>query len=341
VLYSFRGQFAGDGQVSETSLVFDSAGNLYGTTLGGGGSANCGTAGCGTVFELSPPSFSGDPWIETVLYAFQSGTDGFGPLSSLLFDGAGNLYGTTLEGGGIGCGGIGCGTVFELSPPTAPGGSWTETVIYRFQGERDGAAPLGNLAIDAEGNLYGVTGGDGKCNSCGTSFKLTPPAVSGGTWSKHVLHYFQSNSSDGLSPAAGPTLHQGLYGTTEFGGQLGQGTVYQLAPGTGVPTETVLSNFGNNTADMQPAAGVVFDLAGNLYGTNTGGTSLTGTVFQLQPPSQSGGNWTETVLHTFTDGPDGGWPTGTLLRGKHAFYGTTFAGGDSICNCGVVFAVTR
>ncbi len=92
---------------------------------------------------------------------------------------------------------------------------------------------------------------------------------------------------------------------------------------------------------MQPAAGVVFDLAGNLYGTNTGGTALTGTVFQLQPPSQSGGDWTETVLHTFTDGPDGGWPTGTLMRGKLAFYGTTFAGGDSICNCGVVFAVTR
>jgi len=342
VLYSFQGAGAGDGGGPGTPLVFDGLGNLYGTTGGGGAlSANCPFGGCGTVFELA---FDGGAWSETVLYSFQSGTDGFSPQSNLVFDKTGNLYGTTAGGGGTGCGGIGCGTVFELSPPTAQGGAWTENILYAFQAGQDGFIPAGNLAIDARGNLYGITEGDGKCTSCGTVFKLIPPTVSGGAWSKHVLHYFQDNSSDGQTPIAGPALHQGLYGTTDLGGALGQGTVYQLTPGAVGVTETVLYSFGSNVSDVQPFAGVVFDQAGNLYGTTSGGGNLTGTVFQLQPPSQSGGSWTEAVLHTFTGGPDGGGPYGTLLVRGHALYGTTAAGGNSKCGvsvgCGVVFSIS-
>jgi hypothetical protein len=347
VLYSFQGQLTGDGANSQTPLVFDAAGNLYGTTLNGGvAGPGCGSGGCGTVFELVPPTFPGDPWSETVIHAFQSGADGAGPFSNMVFDRAGNLYGTTVSGGGTGCGGGGCGTSFELSPPAVAGEPWTEKILYVFQGGLDGAFPAGNLAIDATGNLYETTEGDGKCTPCGTVFKLTPPAVSGGSWSKHVLYYFQNNSSDGQSPTAGLAIHQGLYGTTELGGTLGQGIVYQLTSGAvGVVTETVLYSFGSNASDVQPFAGVVFDHAGNLYGTTSGGGNLTGTVFQLQPPSQSGGNWTETVLHTFTRGPDGGGPYGKLLVGKgHALYGTTAAGGNSKCGisggCGVVFSIS-
>jgi uncharacterized repeat protein (TIGR03803 family) len=279
------------------------------------------------------------------LRSFQSGIDGAYPASNLVFDRSGNLYGTTSRGGG--CGGVGCGTVFELSPPTAPGGAWTEQVIYSFQGGRDGASPVGNLAIDAKGNLYGVTAGSGKCTFCGTVFKLVPPTVSGGAWTEHIVDYFQNNSSDGMGPAAGPTRHEGLYGTTQFGGQLGQGTVYQVTAGAGGPTETVLYSFGSDPADVEPLAGVIFDKAGNLYGSASGsGSGQGGTVFELQPPSQTGGNWTEIVLHTFTGGTDGLLPMGLLLRRAGTLYGTTGlggGGGGTTCGstgCGVVFAIT-
>src|SRR5260370_822387 len=168
---------------------------------------------------------------EHVLYTFHGGArgaDGAVPNAGVITDAFGNLFGTTGGGGGSGCGGTGCGTVFELSPPTAPGGTWIENIIYKFQGGLDGFIPAGNLAIDASGNLYGITEGDGKCTSCGTVFKLIPPTVSGGAWSKHVLHYFQNNSSAGQTPIAGPVLHQRLYGTTDLGATLGQETVYKL-----------------------------------------------------------------------------------------------------------------
>jgi uncharacterized repeat protein (TIGR03803 family) len=169
---------------SPTGLIFDAAGNLYGTTYSaGGGSCNVeGEAGCGNVFELTPKS--GGVWTEKVLYSFKNnGKDGNYPSAGLIFDGAGNLYGTTIYGGSGKCesgdgGIIGCGTVFELTPKA--GGGWTEKVLHSFRPNGgDGWWPVANVISDAAGNLYGTTFGGGdvpECSGdgCGTVFELTP-----------------------------------------------------------------------------------------------------------------------------------------------------------------------
>jgi uncharacterized repeat protein (TIGR03803 family) len=155
VLHSFNG---GDGANPAAGLIFDAAGNLYGTTTGGG------TSGYGTVFELTP--MGGGGWTETILYSFGNGTDGAIPYAGLIFDAAGNLYGTTFGGGPYG----GAGTVFELTPTA--GGGWTETVLHSFNGG-DGANPVAGLIFDAAGNLYGTTTGGGTYGG-GTAFELSP-----------------------------------------------------------------------------------------------------------------------------------------------------------------------
>jgi uncharacterized repeat protein (TIGR03803 family) len=336
VLYSFQG--GADGVNPSTNLVFDASGNLYGSTLQGGASTTCNN--CGVIFELSPPSGSG-PWTESILYTFQGGPDGHFPSSGLIFDRFGRLYGTTSEGGGTGCGGLGCGTVFQLSPPVRPSAPWTETVLWAFGGNEDGSDPAGNLAIDLNGNLYGITSDGGSCSSCGTVFKLSPPVVTG-PWVKHVLHYFGDHSGDGVLPVSGPTIHEGVFGTTWMGGQLGVGTAYKIDGGGGL-VESVIYSFGSSSADTNPSGGLAFDHAGNAYGTNSGGSSFTGTVFQLQP--QNNGDWIENILYVFGDANDGGAPRGALLLGARGIYGTTSFGGNSTCSdflggCGVVFAIT-
>jgi uncharacterized repeat protein (TIGR03803 family) len=178
VLYSFQG--GSDGQQPVGGVVFDTRGNLYGATTQGG-SASCG--GCGTVYQLSK---QGGTWTEAVLHVFNQRNDGQTPVGGVLIDRAGNLYGTTAYGGAGGCTllgkPVGCGIVFELTPPTKPGGSWTETILYSFQGGKDGYFPWGNLVLDGDGNIYGATqfgGGYGSCNGlypyCGTVFRLTRP----------------------------------------------------------------------------------------------------------------------------------------------------------------------
>jgi uncharacterized repeat protein (TIGR03803 family) len=173
LLYSFGGGSAGDGPFSV--LVADSAGNLYGTTKGGGNS-ECGGTGCGVVFELSP--HSGGEWTENVLYTFCSQSncaDGVEPLDGpLVRDAAGNLYGTAYFGGDLSnCNGAGCGVVFKLDP------SGKETVLHTFTGGADGAFPWAGLTTDASGNFYGVTAGGGDTNcfhpeGCGVVFRITP-----------------------------------------------------------------------------------------------------------------------------------------------------------------------
>ena len=162
VLYRFPG--GTDGAFPLAGLIRDTGGNLYGTTLNGGGTG-CGGSGCGTVFKLGPDGK------ETVMHAFGGGTDGAFPQASVIRDSKGNLYGTTSEGGGAGCGGLGCGTVFKLDR------TGTETVLYRFTGESDGSIPKASLLLDASGNLYGTTvdGGGNICGSrqCGVVFKIT------------------------------------------------------------------------------------------------------------------------------------------------------------------------
>ena len=223
VLHNFNGS---DGSASRSGLIFDAAGNLYGTTYTGG------TYNYGTVFELSPMVDGG--WSETVLHNFNNnGSDGWGPLSALTFDAAGNLYGTTAQGGTYSCGKLGCGTVFELSP--MPGGGWMETVLYSFGNGTDGVYPIyGALIFDAAGNLYGTTssGGTHNCQGiggCGTVFKLSP------TGTETVLYSFDHYDGDWAGLIFDATGN--LYGTTEYGGTNqcdgplpGCGTVFELSP---------------------------------------------------------------------------------------------------------------
>lgn len=219
ILYGFQG--SPDGAWPAANLVLDAKGDLFSTTAQGG-TGSCGR-GCGTIFELNPPTAQGQPWTETVLYSFQGGDDGWSPNGVILGkDGA--LYGTTQWGGnGSDCSdGGGCGTAFKLSPPSVKGAAWTETILYRFQGGTDGSYPVGNLVVDSQGRLYGTTsygGSQGQnCSpvGCGTIFALLPQ---GNTWAEEVVYRFEHNAG-GFSPEAGLTLGENgeLYGTASAGG---------------------------------------------------------------------------------------------------------------------------
>jgi uncharacterized repeat protein (TIGR03803 family) len=176
VLYSFLGP--PDGATLQGSLVADASGNLYGTT-GGGVSTTC----CGTVFELSPPATAGGAWTETILHTFQESDDGQFPSGTLIFDKLGNLYGTTEKGGSAGL-----GSVFELSPPSTPGGAWTETILWGFPTASGGEEPSGKLVMDKNGNLYGTTAEGGDPYGGGSAFELLAPKTAGEPWSYKVLY---------------------------------------------------------------------------------------------------------------------------------------------------------
>src|ERR1019366_4407129 len=203
---------------------------------------------------------------DNVLHNFNNdGTDGVNPQADLIFDAAGNLYGTTSQGGTSDA-----GTAFELTP--AAGGTWTEKVLWSFGTGMDGANPLAGLIFDGAGNLYGTTYNGGTSNS-GTVFELTPAA--GGTWTEKVLYGFDGGANGG-DPSAGLIFDAAgnLYGTTSFGGPYNHGTVFELMPaGGGSWTEQVLHNFGSGTDGISPLAGLIFDGAGNLYGTTYHGGS--------------------------------------------------------------------
>src|SRR6202521_4629703 len=190
----------------------------------------------------------------TVLHNFGKGKDGSGSVASLIFDSAGNLYGTTEYGGPYNY-----GMVFELTPKA--GGGWTEKVLHNFNNNgKDGGNPAGGLIIDATVNVYVTTAGGG-IHGSGTVFELTPKA--GGGWTEKVLHNFNNNGKDGGNPAGGLIFDAtgNLYGTTAGGGIHGSGTVFELTPKAGGGwTEKVLHNFNNNGKDgTAPPAGVIFD----------------------------------------------------------------------------------
>ena len=329
VLHSFLNNGT-DGNSPDAGLIRDAAGNLYGTTHWGGTVSSCPT-GCGTVFELTPAA--GGTWTEKVLYSFSGGADGTAPYAGLIFDAAGNPYGTTSQGGSYDY-----GTVFELTP--TGGGTWTEKVLHSFNYATDGANPYAGLIFDAAGNLYGMTVLGGLFNG-GTVFELTPAV--GGSWTESVLHNFGSGT-DGANPYAGTLVFDAagnLYGTTESGGTSNYGTAFELKPAAGGTwTEKVLHNFNNDGADgADPVAGLVFDAAGNLYGTTeSGGPYNWGTVFELTPTA--GGTWTEQVLRNFNnDGTDGFLPSaGLSFDAAGNLYGTTFYGGTY--GGGTVFELT-
>jgi uncharacterized repeat protein (TIGR03803 family) len=353
VLHRFSGGGT-DGSVPLAGLTFDGAGNLYGTTSNGGPKTagdNCG-AGCGTVFKLSPKSGGG--WTYSIIYFFkgQGVGDGLGPNTNLVFDGSGNLYGTTSEGGTQNL-----GAVFELSPS---GGGWSESVLYSFAGSSAGQYPFGGLIFDGSGNLYGTTSGGGSAaptcgTGCGVVYELSPGS---GGWSETVLHPF--NGTDGFGPT-GNLIFDGsgnLYGVTQNGGSVtnacsgaGCGVVYELSPASGGWSETVLHNFTQNPNGLgtfggsDPSSSLTFDSAGNLYGTafygglQKGPGVNSGVAYKLSPGA---GGWTETVLHAFFGGAAGSGPTsGLTFDGSGHIYGTTQDSSHTTNgSVGIVFEIT-
>jgi uncharacterized repeat protein (TIGR03803 family) len=319
VLYSFTG--GSDGAFPEGGLIFDTAGNLYGTTIHGGASED------GTIFQLAAPATPGGTRTLNVLHNFIGHTDGEYSLGSLTFDRAGNLYGPTLFGGRFGG-----GTVFQLAAPATRGGSWTLNVLHSFKGVKDGIDPLGTLLIDGKGALYGTT-------YSGTVFKEVPPAPGHTAWTLKVLYSFDSVFGGGALIAGKKGV---LYGATALGGAANRGVVFKLRPPVtrgGAWTATTLYEFAGGSDGEYPLNDLILDKVGNFYGaTENGGASGLGTVFKLT--STQHGSWTKTILHDFTGGRDGSGPGAGLTSGRQGLlYGTTVFGGLS--DNGTVFEVAR
>jgi uncharacterized repeat protein (TIGR03803 family) len=369
ILYTFQG--GADGSLPVAGLIFDPAGNLYGTTASGGAS------NAGTVFELIR---SGTRWNKTVLYSFTGGSDGGSPLAPLIFDGAGNLYGTASQGGAVSQ--YGSGVAFELSPNS---GGWSETVLHNFTGyfTGDGGFPVAGMIFDSGGHLWGTAAGNSY--TAGMAFDLT---LSNGSWTETLVNlgtstnplaglvfdnsghlygttefgynpsygsvyqltysqkgwsvntlYTFTGGSDGSRPAYGKLIFDNagnLYGTTQFGGSYGYGVVFKVSGSPGHP-ETVLYNFTGGSDGAYPLSGLILDSPGNLYGTTEqGGTLGYGTVFKLA--RGSGGQWNQSVLHSFAGGMDGAYPVaGVVQDGRGRLCGTTQYGGAQ--NAGVVYTI--
>jgi uncharacterized repeat protein (TIGR03803 family) len=352
VIYSFCPQLQNcvDGAIPDSGLVFDAGGNLYGTTTAGGAyGVEEGSTG-GVVFELTP--HAGGTWTEKVLHSFGQSTDGNGPISGLVFDSTGNLYGTTFSGGTTTVCPAGCGTVFELSPGL--NGQWEEKVLYSFCSQAectDGNQPLGTVVLDSSGNIYGTTASGGTSPSPdlnGTVFELSPGQ--GAEWAETVLYSFQGGSTDGSGPQAGVILDKSgnLYGTTEYGYEavgINNGIVFELTRESGsLWKENVLYGFCASpdycSDGASPYAALAFDKAGNLYGTTfLGGAFGTyGVVFGLTPGA-AGSMWNEVPLYSLEGSPFGGGnPSGGLiLDAAGNLYGTA---GGGVSGNGVVFEVT-
>jgi uncharacterized repeat protein (TIGR03803 family) len=281
-----------DGRSPLSNLIQDKDGHLFGTTQLGGAGQPC---TCGTVFELIP--HPGGVWSERILYNFQGSTDGGLPVAGLIFDHAGNLYGTTSNGGNSDDSqcfsdfDTGCGVVFSLSPNGAHG--WAETVLYAFTGLSDGAKPTAGLTLDSSGNLYGTTAGDGAFFENSTVFKLTPTSSG---WLESTLYLFPNDESNGYSPLGGIVIDAtgNLYGTTQFGSapssssppppkNIGLGVVFKLAPVPGgAYNESDIHSFSGNPDGAGPGYGKLLLYQGQLYGTTMGGGSAnSGTIFRV------------------------------------------------------------
>jgi len=310
VLYSFcpAGGSCADGQnPTFSSLVFDSKGNIYGTAYAGGAKGN------GVVFELSS---SGTVWTEAVVYSFAGQPDGANPVNGLIMDAAGNLYGTSYNGGAGNN-----GAVFELSPNGS--GGFTEKVI------RSAPMTYAGLTMNAAGDLFGTTST--------TVFELTPQ--SGGVWTSTTLFTFvaANAATQGSNPNGTLALDSAgnIYGTTMAGGKNNVGVVFKLTAGATLPyKETLLYSFG--TTGSQPFSGIVFDPAGNIYGTTkAGGKNGAGAVYELVAPTGTG-RYIPRILQTFI-GINGAVPYDGLIYSQGYLYGTAFDGGSS--GMGAVFEI--
>jgi uncharacterized repeat protein (TIGR03803 family) len=343
--YKFQG--VPDGSQPNGGLVSDGAGNFYGTTSGGGRS-ECGlsTPFCGTVFELSPGT-SGQ-WKETVLYEFKGGADGAGPSGSLVFDAAGNLYGTAISGGlPEVCNNVGCGTVFKLSPNKD--GTWTDSTLYEFRGGTDAEQAGTGVIFDSAGNLYGSAGGGCIVECDGTIFKLSPN--SDGTWTESIIYTFPGGTDGGFPSALAFDAASNLFGTTFSGGPKDSGTVFEMTQSSsGLWAKQILYSFTDGLDGGFPSSGVTLDSVGSLYGETYDGGSFAcpesgcGVAYRLTFDS---GKWKLRVVHTFNgfDGSKGSQPTGGLtFDAEGNLYGTTSGGGNLACNngngCGTVFELS-
>jgi uncharacterized repeat protein (TIGR03803 family) len=354
VLHTFNIATAG-GPVS--GLAMDANGNLYGTTrLGGLGSC---TEGCGVVFKLTRNSKGGVTY--SVIHSFVGfASDGGNPFGAPIVDTAGNVYGTTTDGGKAGC-----GVVYRLSPTAT--GKYQETILHSFnrfaKPNDDGCNPESYLVSDAAGNLYGTTnkGGSGGengtfcSNGCGSVFKLAPNGD--GTYTENVIHSFPGTkgNTDGQNPVGGLVFDSAgnLWGSTQAGGN-GNGTVFELTPNSdGTYTESTLFMFTGASTGFDPNTDLVIDKAGNLYGTAVNGGLGHGVVFKVTP--QPGGGVKESIIHAFvlcntTVCPDGIFPfNGLTIDGNGTLYGTVDLGGGAsnqcstgtpALGCGIVYKLT-
>jgi uncharacterized repeat protein (TIGR03803 family) len=274
---------------------------------------------------------------DNTLYTFDRLT-GMYPDSALIFDGLGNLYGTTSTGGTpTSVCPDGCGVVFELTKDEH--GNWTQKVLYSFLGQPDAQGPQGGLIFDGAGNLYGTTTSGGS-NGGGTVFELMPQPD--GTWVESVLYSFYDSPIDGIEPFGSLIWDAvgNLYGTTSSGGTSGVGTVFELAPVSGVWTEKVLYSFQGGIDGESPRAGLVMNQAGNLYGTTSAGGGscyphACGTVFELKSIT---GGWKEIIL--LTGSAHGETPLGALIFDRSGnLFGTSEYGGSH--DAGIVFELTQ
>ncbi len=340
MLYSFQGGTDGANSAGlynglASALIMDSKGNLYGTTkLGGNENGNCNLGGCGTVFELSPTAGQ-----DKVLHAFTgyqttcTSCDGSDPLGDLIMDGSGNLYGTTVDGGGSGSSPVnpGSGVIYEVAPSTQ-----TETILHALVGSTDGSAPQGGLLMDTAGDLYGTVKGNSTSGSSGPVFKIAAgsqtPQYTGGYDSVG----FASGGlvMDGAGNLYGVSTGIGNLTTPPSTCQTGCGTIYEIA--SGASTATVLYAFTGQSDGLVPDGQLVMDSAGNLYGVTNGGAAgggatSYGTVFEYSPATH-----TLTTLYTFQGGTDGANPIrGLVMDSAGNLYGVTQNGGStSTCPAG-------
>jgi uncharacterized repeat protein (TIGR03803 family) len=319
LVYSFGG--SADGEYTDTELVRDSAGNLYGTSVQGG------VFGGGTVFQVTPAG------VHTVLYDFTGGADGGEPYKGVTLDAEGNLYGTAVTGGGGLCEG-GCGVVYKLSNS---GGTWNQTVIHTFTGS-DGSGPGSPVAIDKNGDVFGTTP-TGGANGIGVVYQLREDA---GAWKFRVIHTFTGGDDGGGGSASRLLIDAAgsLFGVCTVGGANGFGTVFEMSLHQAQWQLTTLYAFKDSPDGALPYGGLIADKAGNFYGTTYyAGANDLGTVYQL---TKINGAWTERVLYSFQGGSDGGSPISTLVADAAGnLYGTTSEGGAAACGCGTIFKMSR
>jgi uncharacterized repeat protein (TIGR03803 family) len=317
VLHAFNGAEG----ANPSGVIFDASGNLYGVATNGG------SADSGLVYELT--SNVDGQWKEEILFDFPSRDPGGFLANPVVFDSAGNLYGTT------GLSQDSAGMVYELSPSAE--GRWHQTILHVLApNNSEGAFPDATVTFDTAGNLYS-TAMEGGAYSYrdGTVFELSPTTEGG--WIDTTLLSLNGTDGEYVQSNVVFDANGNLYGVASFGGAYGYGTVWELSPQTGGTwTDTVLYSFTGGADGSSPSQGLIFDSAGNLYGTTEGGGLGRGTVFELTP---SVGSWNETVLYSFAGTDDGRKPLSPLMFDAVGnLYGATCYGGKD--DDGVVFKLT-